>query len=253
VSELDRQLLLLINGLVGSSPTLFELCLLFCGALPLIGCVAVMLALWWTDPEGGAGETAPVLAIGEAPERVGRRVSRRRCVALAAAVAAAFICTRLIAFATDFPRPLGREALAVPIEAERWEHLVSGMTGFGAFPSDHAALFFALAVGLFAWSRILGGVGVAVAVFLSVIRIAVGFHYPSDMAAGALLGGLAGGLALLAASRPGRILDGVVELSDRHPAIFYPLLFVVALDFTQHFRLVFRAVFFFLLSLLGGG
>ena len=60
-----------------------------------------------------------------------------------------------------------------------------------------------------------------------------------------------GTLALMAAARPGKALDGAVALFDRHPALMYPLLFVVALDFTQHFRLVFKTVFFFLLSLLG--
>ena len=248
---LDRQILLLVNGVVGGSRALFETALLFCGALPLVGSVAIMLALWWTDPERDSGASAPVLGGGGAPDSTGLWVSRRRCVALAAGIAGAFICTRLIAFATDFPRPLGTEALAVPIDPERWGHLVSGMTGFGAFPSDHAALFFALAVGLFAWSRTIGVIGLAVAVFLSLVRVGVGFHYPSDMLVGGMIGAAFGWFALMAAARPGKALDGVVALFDRHPALMYPLLFVVALDFTQHFRLVFRTVFFFLLSLLG--
>jgi undecaprenyl-diphosphatase len=249
---LDREILLFLNGLVGGSRALFETALLFCGALPLVGCVMLLLALWWTDPERQpAGVSAPVLAGRGAPESAGQRVARRRCVALAGGIAAAFICSRLIAFATDFPRPLGREPLAVPIDPERWGHLVSGMTGFGAFPSDHAALFFALAVGLFAWSRGSGVAGLLAAVLLSMVRVAVGFHYPSDMVVGGAIGATFGGLALKVAGRPDKGLDGVVALFDRYPALMYPLLFVVALDFTQHFRLVFRTIFFFLLSLLG--
>jgi undecaprenyl-diphosphatase len=260
---LDREILLLVNGVVGGYRALFETALLFCGALPLVGSVVVMLALWWTDPERDSGAAAPVLGGSEAPDSAGLWVSRRRCVALAAGIAGAFVCTRLIAYATDFPRPLGRESLAVPIEPERWGHLVSGMTGFGAFPSDHAALFFALAVGLFAWKRSslavglfawkrsFGMVGLAAAVFLSLIRVGVGFHYPSDMIVGGMIGSAFGWFALRAAARPGKALDGVVALFDRRPALMYPLLFVVALDFTQHFRLVFSTVFFFLLSLLG--
>jgi undecaprenyl-diphosphatase len=126
------------------------------------------------------------------------------------------------------------------------------MTGFGAFPSDHAALFFAVAAGLFAWSWRLGLAGLLVAGALSLARIAVGFHYPSDMVAGALLGGALGGLAAGQAQRAAVLLDGVVALFRRRPALMYPVLFVVALDFTQHFRLVFRAVFYFLFALLGG-
>jgi undecaprenyl-diphosphatase len=250
MTPLDRHLLLWINGLVGSSVGLFEAALLLCGPLPLVACVATLLALWWRDPEAASG--GPILPLGAPPVSGARELSRRRCVALAGGVALSFICTRLIAYAGDWSRPLGREDLAVPIEPERWGHLVSGMTGFGAFPSDHAALFAALAVGLFGWSVRAGVAGLLVAGVFSLARVAVGFHYPSDMVAGAAIGAALGGAALALARRPQPILDGVVALFRRHPAWMYPLLFVVALDFTQHFRLVFRAVFFFLLSLLGG-
>ena len=251
MNELDRQILLWANGLVGGSTGFFEAALLLCGALPLVACVAVLLALWWTDPEGGG--RGPVLGGDTVVERTGLLVSRRRCVALAGAVALAFICTRLLAFATELPRPLGREDLKVPLEPGQWQDLVAGMTGFGAFPSDHAALFFALAVGLFAWSRRAGIAGLVVAALFSLARVVVGFHYPSDMIAGGLLGaGLAAG-AMAVARRPQWVLDSVVDLFRTHPAVMYPLLFVVALDFTQHFRLVFSAVFYFLFGLLGSG
>ena len=252
MNELDRQILLWANGLVGGSAGVFEAALLLCGALPLVVCVMVLLALWWTDPEGGPSRD-PVLGGGPRMARTGLLVSRRRCVALALAVALAFVCTRLVAFATELPRPLGRETLQVPLEPGRWQDLVAGMTGFGAFPSDHAALFFALAVGLFAWSRMAGMAGLAVAGLFSVARVMVGFHYPSDMIAGGLLGAAlaAGGMAV--ARRPRWALDSVVDLFRSHPALMYPLLFVLALDFTQHFRMVFSAVFYFLFGLLGSG
>lgn len=250
MNPLDRQLLLWANSLVGDSPALFQAALLLCGALPLVACVAVLLALWWTDPEGMAH--GPRLAGAGAEPRLGLLVSRRRCVALAGAIGMAFILTRLLAFATDLPRPLGREALQVPLEAEHWQNLVRGMTGFGAFPSDHAALFFALAVGLFAWSRRAGLAGLLMAGLFSAARVVVGFHYPSDMLAGAVMGAALAGGAMVMARGVQPVLDGVVNLFDRRPAIMYPLLFVVALDFTQHFRLVFRAIFYFLFGLLGG-
>jgi len=252
MSPLDRQLLLWANGLVGHSPALFQAALVLCGALPLAACVAVLLALWWTDPEGRERTPAPRLA-GAAPlPGAGLLVSRRRCVALAGAISLAFVSTRLVAFATNLPRPLGRETLQVPMEAEEWRELVEGMTGFGAFPSDHAALFFAMAVGLFAWSRGAGLVGLVAACLLSAARVVVGFHYPSDMVVGAGIGAALAGGAMMVARGPQPVLDGVVRLFARRPAVMYPLLFVVALDFTQHFRLVFRAVFYFLFALLGG-
>ena len=45
MNSLDRQLLLWANGLVGDSTALFQGALLLCGALPLVACVAVLLAL----------------------------------------------------------------------------------------------------------------------------------------------------------------------------------------------------------------
>ena len=54
----------------------------------------------------------------------------------------------------------------------------------------YAALYFACAVGLFWWSRTEGVVGTACAVVFSLARVAVGFHYPSDIAAGAAVVGI---------------------------------------------------------------
>ena len=168
MNELDRQLAVAVNALFGSSSLLFETTLFLCGSLPLVACVAVLLALWWTDPEGPVRSAVPLLGGEAVATRPGLLLSRRRCAALALCTAGAFVCTRLIAFGTDMPRPLAQESLVVPIEAGRWGDLVRGMTGFGAFPSDHAALFFTLAVGLFGWRRSWGWAGLAVAGFLSV-------------------------------------------------------------------------------------
>jgi len=248
---MDRQLAVAINGLIGSSSLLFETMLFLSGSLPLVACVAVLLALWWTDSEGGAATGSPILGGGLLPGRPGLQVSRRRCVAMGISTAAAFVCTRIIAFSTHLPRPLGREVLTIPMAADRWQGTVDAMTGFGAFPSDHAALFFAIGVGLFAWRRAWGWTGVGAATVLAVGRVGIGFHYPSDMLAGAAIGVLFGFVAIWLARTPGAPLDGVVALFDRHPAVMYPLLFIGALDFTQHFRLVIRGVFYLLLTLLG--
>lgn len=252
MNELDRQIAVAVNRLIGSSSLLFETMLFLTGSLPLVACVAVMLALWWTDLEGGVTTGGPVLGGGVIPGRPGLHISRRRCVAMAACTAGAFVCTRLIAFGTDLPRPLAREVLTIPIDAARWQGTVKAMTGFGAFPSDHAALFFAIGVGLFAWRRSWGWAGMAAATFLAAGRVGIGFHYPSDMAAGAAIGAMFGLVAIWLARVSGAPLDGVVALFDRHPALMYPLLFIGALDFTHHFRLILRGVFYFLLTLLGG-
>ena len=249
MNAVDREALLFLNHLVGQSATAFNLALFLCGQVPLTACVMVLLTLWWTDVDGR--KQASVLGVGTASAPRGVMESRRRCVALTAAIAAAFVSTRLIAFTVNIPRALVREELQVPIDPALWDEFVRNMTGFGAFPSDHAALFFALAAGLFAWSGRAGWIGVAFATLFSLARVATGFHYPSDILVGGSIGAVAAATARALAPRVRGTLDLVVGLFDQFPAAMYPMLFIAALDFTHHFRLLLGAVFAVIFQMLG--
>ena len=248
---LDGGLFHLLHDPVARSPALFEAALGLCGGLPLAATVAVLLALWWTDLEGG-GEARGVLGGGPPPERPGLVASRGQVTALATAVVLSFIVTRLVAFASDRRRPLEVEALQVPIEAERWGFIRDAMTGFGAFPSDHAALFFALAAGLFSWGPASGWIGLVLAGTICAARVAVGFHYPLDMAVGGIIGAALARLMLAWQARAPASFAVPARIAVRHPAWFYPAIFVVALDFTHHFRLVMKTVFAVTGALVGG-
>lgn len=57
-----------------------------------------------------------------------------------------------------------------------------------SFPSDHAMIAGALTVGLFMLDRRLGFVGLALAVLLAFARVYSGVHYPTDVAAGLVIG-----------------------------------------------------------------
>lgn len=57
-----------------------------------------------------------------------------------------------------------------------------------SFPSDHAAMAFALAAALGFRSRTLGYWCLAMAALVAAGRVFVGVHYPSDVAAGAVIG-----------------------------------------------------------------
>ncbi|MCW2643052.1 MAG: rane-associated phospholipid phosphatase [Dactylosporangium sp.] len=59
-----------------------------------------------------------------------------------------------------------------------------------SFPSDHAAMAGAAAVGLLLASWRLGTIAVAAAIAMAGARVYIGAHYPSDVAVGLALGGV---------------------------------------------------------------
>jgi membrane-associated phospholipid phosphatase len=64
-----------------------------------------------------------------------------------------------------------------------------GLESWSSFPSDHAVMFFALAVGLLFISRAVGIlVLIHTVLFICFPRVFLGLHYPSDILAGAFLG-----------------------------------------------------------------
>lgn len=101
-----------------------------------------------------------------------------------------------------------------------------------SFPSDHAAFFVALALGI--WLACRGAGWVALGWTLTVTlatRVAAGLHWPSDIAAGALLGAAVLALLQLAfAGRRSRLPARVVVWTERFPGLTAFLLFLVLLE-----------------------
>ncbi|HEX6457052.1 MAG TPA: phosphatase PAP2 family protein [Solirubrobacterales bacterium] len=83
-------------------------------------------------------------------------------------------------------------------------HLFAGHAADPGFPSDHATAAFAIAVAILLRKRAWGIVALVLATVLSVGRVALGVHYPSDVVAGAALGSAAA-LALWAPPLRARI------------------------------------------------
>lgn len=90
---------------------------------------------------------------------------------------------------------------------------------WNSLPSDHAAIYFALATVTAGQSRAAGAVAYLLAFVSAFARVYAGYHWPSDIAAGAVIG-----IACVLLFRmivPARVINPILELERRSPAAFY--------------------------------
>ena len=102
--------------------------------------------------------------------------------------------------------------------------------GNSSFPSDHALMFFAMATCILQYARFAGILLIFHAVIVvSLPRIYLGLHWPSDIAAGAALGIL---LALLLQRPLANLIDklGISDWPETRPILFYLLFFVAMIE-----------------------
>jgi undecaprenyl-diphosphatase len=113
--------------------------------------------------------------------------SRHKTLSGTIAAAIAGMLSRLtqLSFPSQ-PRPFQDPSLHLrlpfTVKPDSLRHVAS------SFPSDHAALYFALAMTIWFVHRKVGYYAFGLAILLDVIRIYLGFHYLSDVIGGAALG-----------------------------------------------------------------
>ena len=156
----------------------------------------------------GAGPLADALAVGLSARTFGvlaglavaiavaldARRSRRERLVLVLALGLAVAASDLVG--ARVLRPLVgrmRPCYALPPGTFRW--LVAS-SDVGSFPSLHASNFFALTFVALAARRPLGLAALGLAVAVAASRVYVGVHWPTDVLAGAVWGGLCAVAAL---------------------------------------------------------
>lgn len=132
---------------------------------------------------------------------VGGRRGARAAVAALAAAALALGVGQVIAHIVNEPRPYAVHPHLV--------HALIARSADSSFPSDHATAAFAIAAAIWLRHRRFGAFTLALAALLAIGRVAVGVHYPLDVAAGAALGTAAA--VLLWWPRLRRVTDAVAD------------------------------------------
>jgi len=105
---------------------------------------------------------------------------------------------------------------------------------WGSFPSDHAALYFALAAVVWRQSRWLGLLAMLSALFGVLPRVYLGLHYLSDVTAGAALG--VGLVFMLGHFGPRTLAHRAVAWTERRPGLAYGLAFLMSFEVATLFE-----------------
>jgi undecaprenyl-diphosphatase len=143
---------------------------------------------------------------------------------------------RLVSFMVPFrTRPLAEPSLdyQVPYGGQ---YLRSTMIAWNSFPSDHAALLFCLAVGIWMVSRPVGSFVVTYVVFFAFFPlIYIGQHYPTDIIAGCVIGG---GAALLLKIPTFRVSMArpAMSLMHKEAGLLYAILFLCTFEIGELFN-----------------
>ncbi|SAK84510.1 PA-phosphatase like phosphoesterase [Caballeronia temeraria] len=181
------------------------------GLVPL----AVLVAIWFQP-----GET--------------QQWRRETVVAALCAGLAAFLLGRLLALTLPFRlRPLYDPSvhLSFPVADVTGE----AMRLWSSFPSDHAALWMAIAVGIFFVWRWIGVLAIVhCAVFVCLPRVYLGLHYPTDVIGGAVIGAFCAWLFTRAPIRT-RFAPFFVRFMEYRPAVGYMLAFLFFFELVTMF------------------
>ncbi|MFA5041330.1 MAG: phosphatase PAP2 family protein [Bdellovibrionales bacterium] len=151
------------------------------------------------------------------------------------------------------PRPFSimtELGLQFPVIRNSQGEIISfGIDTANSFPSDHAVYFAALSYGLWSINRRLGALAFFwTVVVISLPRIYIGLHYPSDVVIGLALGVLLM-FAALKVSFFRSCANMLLRWSEKHQGLFYWLAFITTINAAALFtevRLIIQKLLMFL-------
>ena len=157
-------------------------------------------------------------------------------VSTLAASAVAILLARALALSLPFrTRPIYDLDLQFqrPFKVENLD-----LETWSSFPSDHVTLFFALAIGIFLSSRIMGVLAFLHAFFvISLPRVYLGIHAPTDVIGGALMGSAIA--YLFTRPRARKAINRLpIQWLHRHPGSFYACFFLLSWQVATLFQAI---------------
>lgn len=217
MNSIDQYLLGVINGLAHHSS-------LFDGAVSLVA----------DQPMLKGGVLTSALWLAWFRRDFSQKLRRELVVATLAATIGALLLTKIARHFLPFRlRPIHDPAIGFTMPY----HVTSeALWNWSSFPSDTAAFAFALSVGLLVIARRWGWLAILYSLLVICLpRIYLGYHYPSDIIVGALIGGVVAIIATRDSIRV-RLSRKFLLWCDEYPGSFYCMFFLLTYEFAAVFE-----------------
>ncbi|MFZ3330007.1 MAG: phosphatase PAP2 family protein [Candidatus Acidiferrales bacterium] len=227
MNSFDASIIAFLNQFAHRSAD-FDYLVMLVGSNELIKGGAITMLIWWAWFRPGENKT---------------RDHEYLFYGILASFAAVLVARALADFLPFRERPFANPAVhfQFPYSVTFLDHMIK----WSSFPSDHAAMFFALATSIFFVSRGAGTLALLHALFVvSLPRVYMGMHYPTDIVAGAAIGVGIASTAKIVAVRA-KVAGPAMHWLAKSPQTFYPVLFLLIFLITVIFNPVRKVALIF--------